>query len=484
MDLNLFLTPQGYEEYMRQAYQFAVAYALTFVMLIVNALNSVALVKLENPSPLQQSVTLKQLIEESRDIFAAPVKGDMGLNRLKQILGRYNSASQTPLNTMIGSVDLKERLEVASNAELVVSSDRISISRPPSLPGMEVVGIQPIYVPGSPLDHADLCASRCGFLTYSLCATSVMGGECDAKSSRFYFYDLSQDRLVSYSVAELHKAAKDTDDGKAAITDDAKLYDYLVITAHQFRTKTPYAMAKDSIGIYSSVPTVLTSASTMRMDVNTQGRFYAGALLENPDGIVPLSHMFVTEIESQPMGFLTAAEIKAADYNIFDAAALTLKSSIVFRLERQANRRMPAFLPLNLTSYGTKESGFAFDSAQIEDLKNKFALNRPDETKGVNADLLARMCRFKNYTDLAAPAIADIDLKTGRFKSPVVMFRGYSGSILKNAAGVTVNDEVGSEAPYGRVVDGLGKILAGESQADSRVHLSMPTPMQRIFKGM
>lgn len=477
MDLNLFLTPQGYEEYMRQAYQFAVAYALTFVMLIVNALNSVALVKLENPSPLQQSVTLKQLIEESRDIFAAPVKGDMGLNRLKQILGRYNSASQTPLNTMIGSVDLKERLEVSSNSELVVSSDRISISRPPSLPGMEVVGIQPIYVPGSPLDHADLCASRCGFLTYSLCATSVMGGECDAKSSRFYFYDLSQDRLVSYSVKELAAAA--------GVVADEQKYDYLVITAHQFRTKTPYAMAKDSIGIYSSVPTVLTSASTMRMDVNTQGRFYAGALLENPDGIVPLSHMFVTEVESQPMGFLTKDEIKNADYNIFDAAALHLKSSIVISLERQPNRRMPAFLPLNLTSYGTKESGFAFDSSQVKDLENKFALNRPDEVKGADVVFLARMCRFQKYNDpAAAPAIADIDLKTGRFKSPVVMFRGYSGSILKNAANVTVNDEVGSEAPYGRVVEGLGKILAGESQADSRVHLSMPSPMQRIFKGM
>ncbi len=94
MDLNLFLTPQGYEEYMRQAYQFAVAYALTFVMLIVNALNSVQLVKLENPSPFQQSVTLRQLIEESRDIFAAPIKGDMGMNKLKNILGRYNTVNQ------------------------------------------------------------------------------------------------------------------------------------------------------------------------------------------------------------------------------------------------------------------------------------------------------------------------------------------------------------------------------------------------------
>lgn len=485
MDLNLFLTPQGYEEYMRQAYQFAVAYALTFVMLIVNALNSVALVKLENPSPLQQSVTLKQLIEESRDIFAAPVKGDMGLNRVKQILGRYNSASQTPLNTLIGSVDLKERLEVSSNSELVVSSDRISISRPPSLPGMEVVGIQPIYVPGSPLDHADLCASRCGFLTYSLCATTVMGGKCNPDSSRFYFYDLSQDRLVSYSVTELNNAAKGTDDGKA-VAGKAEDYDYLVITAHLFKTKTPYAMAKDSIGIYSSVPTVLTSASTMRMDVNTQGRFYAGALLENPDGIVPLSHMFVTEVESSPMGFLTAAEIKANDYNLFNTTVLNGKSSVVLRLERQANRRMPSFLPLSLTSYGLKESGFTFDSAQTDDLQKKYAF-APTDCRGANLDLLARMCRFKGFNDPAAatPAIANIDLKTGRFSSPVVMFRGYSGAILRDAADkVTVNDEVNSEAPFGRVVDGLGKILAGESQADSRVHLSMPTPMQRIFKGM
>ena len=94
MDLNLFLTPQGYEEYMRQAYQFAVAYALTFVMLIVNALNSVQLVKMENPSPFQQSVTLRQLIEDARDMFAAPIKGDMGMNKLKVILGRHNTINQ------------------------------------------------------------------------------------------------------------------------------------------------------------------------------------------------------------------------------------------------------------------------------------------------------------------------------------------------------------------------------------------------------
>lgn len=481
MDLNLFLTPEGYEEYMRQAYQFAVAYALTFVMLIVNALNSVSLVKLENPSPLQQSVTLKQLIEESRDIFAAPIKGDMGLNRLKQILGRYNSASQTPLNTLIGSVDLKDRLEVASNAELVVSSDRISISRPSSLPGMEVVGIQPIYVPGSPLDHADLCASACGFLTYSICSTTANGGPCDPDNSRFYFYDIGQDRLVSFSAAKLYEESK-------ATGEDIKDCDFLVIRVHFFKTKTPYAMAKDSIGIYSSVPTVLTSASTMRMDVNTQGRFYAGALLENPDGIVPLSHMFVTEVNSMPMGFLTKAEIDAEKGDIFAAAYKNQKSAVVIRLPRLENRRMPSFLPVSLTSYGLAgRSDFFFDSAQLDELTNYFALSAA-ETKGANLDLLTSMCKFKSNTAAAvaagaSPSIADIDLKTGRFKTPVVMYRDYSGAILKDKAGkVLAQDEINSEAPYGRVVDGLGKILAGESQADSRVHLSMPTPMQRIFR--
>ena len=485
MDLNLFLTPEGYEEYMRQAYQFAVAYALTFVMLIVNALNSVSLVKLENPSPLQQSVTLKQLIEESRDIFAAPVKGDMGLNRLKQILGRYNSASQTPLNTLIGSVDLKDRLEVASNAELVVSSDRISISRPSSLPGMEVVGIQPIYVPGSPLDHADLCASACGFLTYSICSTTANGAACNPDNSRFYFYDLGQDRLVSYSVNDLHKAAEKTDSkgGKAAVGDS----DFLVIRVHFFKTKTPYAMAKDSIGIYSSVPTVLTSASTMRMDVNTQGRFYAGALLENPDGIVPLTHMFVTEVNSVPMGFLTAAEIAKAGNDIFTAAYNERKSALVIRLPRQENRRMPSFLPVSLTNYGLQDrTDFFFDSAQVTELTKNFALSAADvELKGGNnLDLLNSICKFKPATAGASPSIADIDLKTGRFNAPVVMYRDYSGAILREAGGTAVvaQDEINSEAPFGRVVDGLGKILAGESQADSRVHLSMPTPMQRIFR--
>lgn len=480
MDLNLFLTPQGYEEYMRQAYQFAVAYALTFVMLIVNALNSVSLVKLENPSPLQQSVTLKQLIEESRDIFAAPVKGDMGLNRLKQILGRYNSASQTPLNTLVGSVDLKDRLEVASNAELVVSSDRISISRPSSLPGMEVVGIQPIYVPGSPLDHADLCASQCGFLTYSICSTSIDSKTACGPASRFYFYDIAQDRLVSYSVGQLHEEALKHETNKGAVGDS----DFLVIRVHFFKTKTPYAMAKDSIGIYSSVPTVLTSASTMRMDVNTQGRFYAGALLENPDGIVPLSHMFVTEVNSVPMGFLTKAEIDAQKGDIFTAAVNNRKSAVVIRLPRQENRRMPAFLPVSLTNYGLADSGLYFDSSQTTELTKNFALDAT-EVGGDGMDLLNSMCKFKTKAAGASPSIADIDLKTGRFNAPVVMYRDYSGAILKDAAGKVVSqDEVNSEAPFGRVVDGLGKILAGESQADSRVHLSMPTPMQRIFKNL
>ena len=56
--------------------------------------------------------------------------------------------------------------------------------------------------------------------------------------------------------------------------------------------------------------------------------------------------------------------------------------------------------------------------------------------------------------------------------------------MLVDANDNKVQDEINSEAPFGRVVDGLGKILAGESQADSRVHLSMPTPMQRIFKNL
>lgn len=378
---------------------------------------------------------------------------------------------------MIGPTDIKERLETASNAELVVEANRLSISRPTSLPGMEMVALQPIFVPGSPLDHAELCVSQCGFLTYSLCSTTANGGECKAGTSRFYFYDLSQDRLLSYSVDQLHEEAKGTDVAGAGLT-AANTYDYLVITVHLFRTKTPYAMAKDSIGIYSSVPTVLTSASTLRMDVNTQGRFYGGALLENPDGIVPLSHMFVTDIQSPPMGFLEGKNI--GDGGIFAAAQKENKSSIVFRLERQPNRRMPAFLPISLSNYGFDGSGVYFDSAQTTELKKNFALTA-DEVKGANLALLNKICKFK---PAAAPSIADIDRKTGKFSSPVIMYRNYSGSVLFDAANNKVYDEVESEAPYGRVVNGLGKILTGDAQADCKVHQTSPSPLQRLVRGI
>lgn len=385
---------------------------------------------------------------------------------------------------MIGPTDIKERLETASNAELIVSANRLSISRPTSLPGMEMVALQPIYVPGSPLDHAELCVSRCAFLTYSLCSTTVNGGECDAKTSRFYFYDLSQDRLVNYSVAELHDEAKETDSDttKAALA-AAEKYDYLVIRVHFFQTKTPYAMAKDSIGIYSSVPTVLTSASTLRMDVNTQGRFYGGALLENPDGIVPLSHMFVTGIETPPMGFLSRDDIKNNGNNIFNAAKGQRKSAVVLRLKRMPNRRMPAFLPISLSNYGFNDSGVYFDSAQTAELKNLFSLSGAGETDEVNQDLLNAICNFKKAQGAVSPSIADIDKKTGRFNHPVVMYRDYSGSVL-NKGGEKVYDEVESEAPYGRVVNGLGKILTGDAQADCKVHQTSPSPLQRLVRGI
>ena len=390
---------------------------------------------------------------------------------------------------MIGPTDIKDRLETASNAELIVEANRLSISRPASLPGMEMVALQPIYVPGSPLDHSELCVSQCGFLTYSLCSTTVNGGECKSGKSRFYFYDLSQDRLLSYSVDQLHAAAKTTDQKDAAgnlifagaALTAANTYDYLVITVHLFRTKTPYAMAKDSIGVYSSVPTVLTSASTMRMDVNTQGRFYGGALLENPDGIVPLSHMFVTDIQSPPMGFLEGKQID--DAGIFAAAQKENKSSIVFRLERQPNRRMPAFLPISLGNYGFEGSNVYFDSAQTAELKKHFSLTA-DDTKGVNQTLLTKICKFKTAAGAASPSIADVDRKTGRFTSPVIMYRDYSGSVLFDAADVKVYDEVESEAPYGRVVHGLGKILTGDAQADCKVHQTSPSPLQRLVRGI
>lgn len=376
-------------------------------------------------------------------------------------------------------------METASNAELIVEANRLSISRPASLPGMEMVALQPIYVPGSPLDHSELCVSQCVFLTYSLCSTTLNGGDCDAKKSRFYFYDLSQDRLVNYSVEELHKAALTTDEAKAAVG-AANAHDYLVIRVHFFQTKTPYAMAKDSIGVYSSVPTVLTSASTMRMDVNTQGRFYGGALLENPDGIVPLSHMFVTGIETPPMGFLSSDDIiKNANGNIFNAAVAAGKSAIVLRLPRLSNRRMPAFLPISLSNYGFKDSNVYFDSAQTKELEKLFALSDATETAGVNQDLLNRICRFKGAAGVS-PSIADIDRKTGKFSSPVIMYRDYSGSVLEGAAAGTkpVYDEVESEAPYGRVVHGLGKILTGDAQADCKVHQTSPSPMQRLVRGI
>jgi hypothetical protein len=339
---------------------------------------------------------------------------------------------------------------------------------------MEVVGIQPIYVPGSPLDHSELCVSRCGFLTYSLCSTKINGGKCKPKESYFYFYDLTQDRLVKYSVADLHAAAAATDDAQAGSAED---HDYLVIRVHLFQTKTPYAMAKDSIGIYSSVPTVLTSASTLRMDVNTQGRFYGGALLENPDGIVPLSHMFVTDIESPRMDFLTKAEVTGGT-NLFTAAINAKKSTVVFRLDQVVNRRMPAFLPITLTNYGFEKSGLLFDSAQTTELENKFALGAT-ETAGCNVALLSKLA-FKKPAG-AAPSIADIDLKTGRFNNPVIMYRDYSGSVLVDGANGKVTDEVNSEAPYGRVVNGLGKILTGDAQADSKVHQGSLSPLQALF---
>jgi hypothetical protein len=376
-------------------------------------------------------------------------------------------------------MDIKERLETASNAELVVNANRLSISRPSSLPGMEVVGIQPIYVPGSPLDHSELCVSRCGFLTYSLCSTTVNGKECKSDESYFYFYDLTQDRLVKYSVDDLHKAA-DATDSAASKKLKAENHDYLVIRVHFFQTKTPYAMAKDSIGIYSSVPTVLTSASTLRMDVNTQGRFYGGALLENPDGIVPLSHMFVTDIESPPMGFLSDANIAANKNNLFAAALAANKSAVVFRLAKDPNRRMPAFLPVSLGNYGFEKSGLLFDSAQTAELQNKFALDGK-ELSDCNLNLLAEMSSFKPGA-AGSPSIADIDLKTGRFKAPVIMYRDYSGSVLVGAAGgKPVTDEVNSEAPYGRVVNGLGKILTGDAQADSKVHQGSLSPLQALL---
>lgn len=372
-------------------------------------------------------------------------------------------------------------METASNAELIVEANRLSISRPASLPGMEMVALQPIFVPGSPLDHSELCVSQCAFLTYSLCSTTLNGGDCDAKSSRFYFYDLSQDRLVNYSVKELHDAALKTDAGGAGA---ANSHDYLVIRVHFFQTKTPYAMAKDSIGVYSSVPTVLTSASTLRMDVNTQGRFYGGALLENPDGIVPLSHMFVTGIETPPTGFLTKDDIKNNDGNIFNAAKATRKSAIVLRLNKVSNRRMPAFLPISLDNYGFKDSNIFFDSAQTKELDNLFALSDPTETDGVNKVLLNTIGKFKPAAAAGSPSIANIDRKTGRFNHPVIMYRDYSGSVLVDAAGTKVYDEVESEAPYGRVVNGLGKILTGDAQADCKVHQTSPSPLQRLIRGI
>jgi len=472
MDLNLFLTPQGYAEYMRQAYQFAVAYALTFVMLIVDALNKVPAIKEQNPTPYEAGQSYVEFIKEKRDVFAAPIKGENGLTRVVNILSRYSSANPSGrISALLGPEDLQQRLDQAGNSTLVLNSSQITIDKPPVLKGLEVVAVKPVYRPGSALHYEDLCTSATGFVTYSMCQAPI---DAEEKTSKFYMYDLAMDQLLSVSLEQLEAAAADFD-GVAA--GDAKDHDYLIGRVYTFRGKTVYGIAPGSISLYSSVPTVLTSVSVMRMDVNTQGRFYGGDLITNPGGVVPLNNFFITDVTSvSGTGFLTAKNISDHKGDLFAAAQATNKYTFVVRMDKKAGGRgLPAFLPVTLGDY--KVMNQIVDSASLTELNQKYVL-AGENLKGTATDLLNAIVGY----EAKASALVHFDKDRNMFKRPVLMYRDYCGYVFRGAGNALLDaGEVQSEAPFGRVVQGLGKILTGAAQGDSRVTSLMPSPMQPIL---
>lgn len=470
MDLNLFLTPEGYAEYMRQAYQLAVAYALTFVILIVDGLTTAYRIKMANPAPMDSSVALEDQIRMGRDLFAAPVKGTQGLNTLKRIISTRSGASQTPINTLIGPEDINDRLSDASASEMIVSSERISIVRPPSLNGMKVVAIKPIYMPGTALNAGDMCATMCGYMTYSICQCTK------GKDNTFLFYDIKGDKNILLTAAELAAEAKKNVD-KAGDADacvaNPDQFDYLVVRAHFFKTISPFAIAPGSLAIYSSVPTILTSVSTFRMDVNTQARVYLGILPVNPAGILTLSNLFPTHVLRGGMKFLDKDELK--DGRSFLQAAWEQKANtMVFAFKTQkTNRSAPEFLPVTLTQWPGQRG---VTTAATSVLADEYSL---DAAEGdiFGAGILKKMGLVGDNGK--GQAIATYDEDQGIYSGTYTMFRDYHGKIVRDRAGDPVKfvEEVNSEAPHGRVVKGMGKILTASAQGDRLVTQTMPSPM-------